>query len=345
MERWGLIIVFTGNIIFHRDNIICKRVILTENTAMRSARMQKILIIDENQEEAELLEVVLREEYQVTAVSTAKEGLSCAETGEYSLIFLDAAMQEMEDFRLLKEIQGKIMPWHISVILLLDDTEMKKEEKGLVLGAADFIVRPVYPLVVKAKARTYISLYQFRKKEEEQSALTDALTGVSSRKCYDLNSVRKWQEAIRLNAYASVCVFDVDKFRTYNERYGYPAGDKALTSIAEAIASKLARNTDFIARYENDRFVAVILGGEGGTVFTHMKNICKTVKGLHIPHWDSASGWLSVSIGGVTVVPSMEDSYDTYFKIAQNMLSDAKNAGRNQIVWMDENGKQLREDS
>lgn len=306
--------------------------------------MQKILIIDENQEESELLEVVLREEYHVTVVSTAKEGLICAETGEYSLVFLDAAMQEMEDFRLLKEIQGKIMPWHISVILLLDDMEMKKEEKGLVLGAADFITRPVYPLVVKAKARTYISLYQFRKKEEQQSALTDALTGVSSRKCFDLISVRKWQEAIRLNAYVSVCMFDVDKFRTYNERYGYPEGDKALTSIAEAVASKLTRNTDLFARYEGDRFAAVILGGEGGAVFTHMKNIRKTVKRLHIPHWDSASGWVSVSIGGVTVVPSMEDSYEAYFKIAQDLLSKAKEEGRNQIVWMNENGEQLREE-
>lgn len=315
-----------------------------EEQAVRSAGMQKILIIDENQEETELLEAVLGEEYDVTVVGTAREGIACAETGEYSLIFLDAAMQEMEEFGLLKEIQGKIMPWHISVILLMDEVEMKREEKGLVLGAADFIVRPVYPLVVKAKARTYISLYQFRKKEQEQSAMTDSLTDVSSRKCYDLISIRRWQEAVRLDSHVSVCMFDIDRFRTYNERYGYPAGDKVLASVAEAVASRLTRNTDLFARYEGDKFVAVILGGESGAVFNHMKNISRKVKKLHIPHWNSASGLITISIGGVTVVPAMEDSYDAYFKIAQNMLSDAKNAGGNRIAWMNEDGEQFSEE-
>lgn len=307
--------------------------------------MQKILIIDENQEETELLETVLGEEYDVAVVNTAKEGLACAETGEYSLIFLDAAMEEMEEFRLLKEIQGKIMPWHISVILLMDEAEIKREEKGLVLGAADFIVRPVYPLVVKAKASTYISLYKFQKKEQQQSAMTDSLTEVSSRKCYDLISIRKWQEAIRLNSHVSVCMFDVDRFRTYNERYGYPAGDKTLASVAGAVASKLTRSTDLFARYDGDKFAAVILGGEGGAVFNHMENICKTVKKLRIPHWNSDSGLITISIGGVTVIPEMGDSYDACFEIAEKMLAEAKNAGRNRVMWINEEGKQLGEEA
>lgn len=303
--------------------------------------MQKILIVNENQEETELLETVLREEYDITIVDTAKEGIFYAETGKYSLIFIDTAMQEMEEFRLLKDIQGEITPRRIPVMLLMDEPDMKYAEKGLVLGASDFIVRPVYPLVVKAKVRTYISLYNFQEKERQQSAMTDSLTDVSSRKCYDLISVRKWQEAIRLNAHVSICLFDIDKFRTYNERYGYPEGDKVLISVAEVIASRLTRNTDFFARYSGDKFAAVILGGEGSGVYNHIKNICKAVKNLHIPHWNSDSGLITVSGGGVTVVPGMEDSYDTYFKMAEKMLSEAKNAGRNQIMWLDEEGKLL----
>lgn len=303
--------------------------------------MQKILIINENQDETELLETVLREKYDVTIVRTANEGIYCAETGKYALIFLDTTMQEMEEFQLLKEIQGKITPWRIPVILLMDGADMRLEEKGLVLGAADFIVRPVYPLVVKAKARTHISLYNFQEKERQQSAMTDSLTDVSSRKCYDLISIRKWKEAIQLNAHVSICLVDIDKFRTYNERYGYPEGDKVLASVAGTIASRLTRNTDLFARYAGDKFVAVILKGESSTVYNHMKNICKAVKKLHIPHWNSDSGLITISIGGVTVVPGMEDSYDTYFKMAEKMLSEAKNAGRNQIMWLDEEGELL----
>lgn len=303
--------------------------------------MQKLLIIDENQEETELLRAVL-DEYDITVVCTAKEGAACAGTGKYSLIFLDAALSDMEEFGMLKELQRKIMPWHIPVLLLMDEPDAKKEEKGLSLGAADYIVRPVYPLVVKARAQTHISLYQYRKKEEEQSALIDSLTGVASKQRYELNSILKWQEAVRLGVPISICMIDVDKFRAYNERYGYPSGDKALISIAEAASSYLKRSTDLFARYEGDRFAAVILGGEENAVFEHLKKICQVIEKLHIPHWVSASRWITVSVGGVTVIPQKGDSYDTYFEIAEKMLSDAKKSGGAQVMWMNERMEQLR---
>ena len=304
--------------------------------------MQKILIIDENQEETELLKLILEEEYEVTIVSNAQEGIACAGTGEHSLIFLTTALPGMEDFALLKELQGKIMPWHIPVILLMDEADVKKEEKGLALGAADYIARPVYPLVVKARTHTHVSLYQYKRDAEQQSAMTDSLTGVASRRRYELNSAQKWQEAVRLHVPVSICLFDVDRFRTYNERYGYPAGDRVLASVAEVASSSLKRSTDFLARYGGDQFVTVILGGEGNTVSGHMKRLCQEIKKLRIPHWNSDSGWVTVSIGGVTVIPQTKDSYETYFRVAQNMLSDARESGGAQVMWTNEKMEKLK---
>ncbi len=294
--------------------------------------MQKILIIEENQEEIEFLKVVL-EEYEVTAVSTAGEGLSRAETGEYSLIFLEDDFASMEDFSLLKELQGRMMPYHTPVILLMDGADVRRGERGLALGAADFITRPLYPLIVKARTRTYVSLYQYRK--NEKSAMADSLTGVASRQKFGLNRGLKWQEAVRLEVPVSVCIFDIDKFRTYNERYGYPAGDKVLISVAQTISSCLKRGTDLFARYEKDRFAAVVLGGAGSSVSEYQEKICRAVEKLHIPHWDSVSRWVTVSIGGVTVIPKPDDSFDAYFEIAENMLKEAKRSGGNQVMWMD----------
>ncbi len=305
--------------------------------------MQKILIIEENQEDIEFLKVILDEDYESKAVCTAKEGLACAVTGEYSLIFIDTALPEMEEFAFLKELQEKIISWHIPVILLIDEADVRRGERGLALGASDYIVRPLYPLVVKSRARAYVSLYQYRKNEKEKAVMVDSLTGIASRRRYEMEYIQKWQEAVRLNVPVSVCVFDVDRFRTYNERYGYPEGDKVLISVAEAISSCLKRGTDLFARYDGDRFAAVILGGNGGDVYKHLKTICRMVEKLHVPHWDSASGWVTVSIGGATVVPRLEDSCDLFFETAQNMLSDAKKSGRNQVVWTDEKMERLSE--
>ena len=64
---------------------------------------------------------------------------------------------------------------------------------------------------------------------------------------------------------------------------------------------------------------------------------------LHIPHNPEISPWVTVSIGGITVLPKLENSFDTYLKMADTMLYDAKRFGRNQVVWTSERMEQWRE--
>lgn len=305
--------------------------------------MQRVLIIDENPEEVILLKSILEEDYELTTAHTVKEGLDYAETGRHSLILLSMNMPDMEEFTLLKELQERVMPWHIPVMLITDGSDKEKEERGLILGAADYIARPFSPVLLKRRADTQAQMYSYRKKEEQQETMTDQMTGIANRQRYELNRTLRWQEAVRLNIPVSICMFDIDKFRAYNEQYGYPAGDKVLASVAEAISANLKRSTDFFARYGGEEFIAVILGGEGVTVYEHLKRIRQAVEELHIPHGSSVSEWVTVSIGGVTVVPEIGDKYDTYFGMVEDMLKDAKQSGRNQVVWTDEEMEKLKE--
>ena len=59
----------------------------------------------------------------------------------------------------------------------------------------------------------------------------------------------------------------------------------------------------------------------------------RAVEELRIPHNETVSPWVTVSLGGVTLFPGPKDSYDTHLKIADTMLYDAKRFGRNQVVW------------
>lgn len=304
--------------------------------------MEKILAIDDSQVQAELLRKILCEQYDVTTCTTAKEGMQAALTGEYSLILLDVIMPDIDGFAMLKLLKEASQTKHTPVIMITGLTDVQNEEKGLVLGAVDYITKPFYPLIVKARVNTHIKLFHYQEQMRSQ-AMVDELTGVANRRCYEETSLSRWRDAIRLGLSFSVCMMDIDKFKVYNDTFGHPAGDKVIRAVAGVATDYLRRSTDFFARYGGEEFVAIIQGDDAKMAFSQLKQLRRAVEELRIPHNPEVSPWITVSIGGVTVQPKLSDSYDTYLKIADTMLYDAKRFGRNQVVWSNEKMEQLRE--
>jgi diguanylate cyclase (GGDEF)-like protein len=197
-------------------------------------------------------------------------------------------------------------------------------------------------MIVKARVNTHIKLYQYRKQVEYQS-MTDQLTGIANRRRYERVSEQKWQEAIRLRVPFSICMMDIDHFKKYNDTFGHPAGDTVITAVSATAGRYLRRNTDFLARYGGEEFVVFMMGDSSRQAFEQMCRVRRAVEELHIPHSGSVSEWVTISAGGTTVLPKRGDSFDTFLKIADTMLYDAKRFGRNRVVWNDENMRQFSE--
>ena len=305
--------------------------------------MERILIIDDSHMQAACLRSILDEEYDITTAPTAEEGFNYACSGDFSLVLLDVVMPGMNGFMLLKKLQEELVTKAIPVILITSLADIDNEQKGLTLGAVDYITKPFHPLIVKARVDTHVKLYNYRKRAEQDS-MTDQLTGAANRRRYELYSEMKWQEAVRLHVPFSVCMFDIDNFKVYNDTFGHPAGDKVITTAAKTIGTYLRRSTDFFARYGGEEFVALLIGDSSDKVYNHMKSINKAVEDLHIPHNPQVSQWVTVSIGGVTVIPKREDSFDTYLRIADAILYDAKKLGRNRVIWANESMRQVMDE-
>lgn len=208
--------------------------------------MEKILIVDDSVVQAAQLKSILESEYDITIAQTAEDGLRRANNENFSLILLDVVMPGMDGFTLLKKLQEEIITQNIPVILITSLSDVTSEQRGLILGAVDYIAKPFNALIVKARVNTHIKLYQYRRQVEQQS-MTDQLTGVANRRKYEQYSIRKWNEAIRLNVPFSIYMFDIDRFKVYNDTFGHPAGDKVIASVAQTAASYLQRSTDFLA--------------------------------------------------------------------------------------------------
>lgn len=305
-------------------------------------KREKILVIDDSSVQADMLRSILEGDYDVTVVHTAEAGLHHARVGNFSLVLLDVIMPGMDGFDLLRKMQEEVVTEHVPVILITSLRDAEYEERGLVLGAVDYITKPYHPPIVRARVNTHVKLYRYRTQVEQQS-MVDPMTGVPNRRSYDLNCYNKWQEAVRFQQPISLCMFDIDKFKVYNDTFGHPAGDRAITAVAKAASSHFKRSTDLFARYGGEEFVAVFMGAAGETAYEFMKSVRQSVEDLHIPHNPEVGPWLTISAGGVTVQPKEVDNYDTCLKMADTMLYDAKRFGRNMVVWCGTSGEQWRE--
>ena len=103
--------------------------------------MEKILIVDDSHLQAVQLKTILDEEYDVTIVQTAEEGLSRASSEKFSLILLDVVMPGMDGFTLLKKLQEEIVTQSVPVILITSLADVAHEQHGLILGAVDYITK------------------------------------------------------------------------------------------------------------------------------------------------------------------------------------------------------------
>ena len=247
--------------------------------------MDKILVIDDSAVQAQFLCSILQADYDVTACHTAKEGLQMAKEGGYALILLDVIMPDMDGFAVLKELKAAELTRYIPVILLTSLADVQYEERGLLLGAVDYVAKPFNPVIIKARVNTHIKLYQYRKQIEYQS-MTDQLTGVANRRRHDRHSLIKWQEAARLQIPFSVCIFDIDNFKKYNDTFGHQAGDHVIVSVAKTAAAFFQRSTDLFARYGGEEFVAVFAGNDGEAAFSFMKTVRQAVEViLHVERY------------------------------------------------------------
>ena len=103
-----------------------------------------------------------------------------------------------------------------------------------------------------------IAIHHARTHERvKRQAITDSLTGLFNRRCFESILNREFQRASRHRREFSLALVDVDDFKKFNDAFGHQAGDEALASLGEAIRRAI-RSTDLAARYGGDE-IAIIL--------------------------------------------------------------------------------------
>ncbi len=183
-------------------------------------------------------------------------------------------------------------------------------------------------LITQLKA-AYEQLYLHNVHVEEM-AITDPLTGVYNYRFFSQRLNQEIEMARRYRRQLSLIILDIDKFKDFNDSYGHPAGDKALKEVTTVFKDNI-RDLDILARYGGEEFL--ILLPEAGTEESFMvaERIRQAVEN-HAIKMDDESPMLYITVsGGIATYPEDAETADKLLKIADNVLYEGKNKGRNII--------------
>ncbi len=169
----------------------------------------------------------------------------------------------------------------------------------------------------------------------EQIATTDALMQVANRRSFDDEVVRFHSGARRYDKPYAVLMVDVDHFKRYTDRYGHPAGDRALARVAELLSGAI-RAEDRIFRYGGEELVLLMPQQLEEGIAAAAERLRVLVEGDQIAHEASELGVLTLSMGGAVYHPRGKGagqlSWQDIVKRADEALYRAKEEGRNRVV-------------
>lgn len=236
----------------------------------------------------------------------------------------------------LAELYDQNSPRHIMIIPLTLDSVLLG---AIIIGWQGFVTpERINRLSFAALMAQQIALGLEKARlytQVKSMALSDGLTGLANRRNFDMFLKTELRRAASLKRPLSLIMFDLDKFKFYNDTYGHITGDKLLTQIGQILYNTV-RSIDLPARYGGDEF-SVILPECTSTEATALaETVRKAVDNSQFPdNMGTFSAKITVSLGVTTYDPAIvliPPDADRIIAIADKALYQAKQNGRNQVI-------------
>lgn len=203
------------------------------------AKRPSILIVDDTPTNLDLLAKILEDDYRIKVATHGRTALAIALGDDRpDLILLDVMMPEMDGYEVCRQLKLLSHTKDIPVIFITGRNEADAEKMGLSLGAMDFIVKPFDLHVVRARVYNHVNL-KIKTDLLESMIFLDGLTNIPNRRHFDTALDAAWRQAQRERNPISLIMVNIDHLQTYNDHYGYRAGNIGLQKVADVLVSQL----------------------------------------------------------------------------------------------------------
>ncbi len=171
----------------------------------------------------------------------------------------------------------------------------------------------------------------------EHLAGIDPLTQLANRRTFDAKLQEARSRCARNKTCLSILMIDVDRFKSFNDRYGHHVGDTVLQAVSLKIANSAHRSSDLAARYGGEEFIVLLPETTSADAFQIAEQLRETIGGLRMQDENGQLPPITVSIGVATAWPAPESDAERLVEGADRALYMAKDSGRNKVcVWIED---------
>jgi two-component system cell cycle response regulator len=299
------------------------------------------LIVEDNLLMRRILEGHLIEMgHTVVAVENGQQALEMLEKQYFPLVITDWVMPEMDGLELCRTIRENNYKGYVYIILLTGQDKKEDLISGLSAGADEYLVKPVNRPELEVRLKTagrILELQNSLKRSYEEIKLLstkDPLTKLFNRGYLDERLPQEVKRTFRFERPLSIALFDLDHFKSINDTYGHPAGDRVLQDCAYCVQRSVRGEIDWLARYGGEEFVIVLpetnLAGAMACAERLRKEISELVSVI-----DGAEIRYTASFGVASFTPpdQKEDlsMANVLIEKADQCLYLAKKEGRNRV--------------
>ncbi|MDA7742462.1 EAL domain-containing protein [Francisellaceae bacterium] len=311
----------------------------------------KVLLIDDNPDDRVLYRRLLSKSdalYDIRETGDASQALAMLEEDMPDCIILDYAMPEMNGMEFITQLKAHPPLASIPVLMLTGQGDEKLAAEAIKSGALDYLVKSQVTvdnfhqsIVNTIEKGGLLVQVDDQRKELEQLAKKDFLTGLRNRYSFESILNQELEKAETLKQKFAVLFLDVDDFKKINDEQGHDAGDLLLKKIAIILDSSV-RGSDVLARFGGDEFAVLLrdIDHEDSAGAISSKIIDRVQRGVQIH--DSHIN-VTVSIG-ISCFPEGGTTTQDLLKNADIAMYRAKGYGKNSAAFFTEAlGKKVSE--